>query len=326
MFEQPRNRLIGVCRAHHAEDLPGLIRVEAAELVAYLCPGSAAKIDRDALSAAYDQMHMRGETLGARPDQMLTRDDAEMVLIANSDRLKTALDAATGREEIRVEIFWDPDAVLDRYRDAPELSQLSAHVIKTRGAAYMAAIDALQRRLSDSFAATLRRYAEDCIALPHPDGTCLVSLACLTRRNGSNIREAVAEIRATWPEGLRIIVHGPAPATTFHAMELLHIMPSDVASAAALLRLNEVEATSPRLLRNRARATILNGNPTLQRDAEMTRAVAAVAQARDLLMDRLHALEALSNAGYSAYFPILVRFLRTEEAMPPIPARQGAAA
>lgn len=245
-----------------------------------------------------------GDVLPAGAAAPLREADARVALVANADALRATLEGLEGRVQYQLRVDWNPAEALRRFADAPELSRALAAPRADRGfgAALRDAAEALRARLGAAFAASIADACEDAVGLPLDGPEALVNLACLAARPRVPALEAALErIDATWPEGLRIRMIGPAPAVSFAALALERPTAAALGAAAQRLGLDTPPAdpaAATAAFRAKARA--------LGAAEGEAAAFGPLRDAATLLARVATAREALARAGLPTAAPVLL--------------------
>jgi hypothetical protein len=263
------------------------------------------------------RLSLGGSILPAGPAAALGPLDAAPALAANAGFLRDALARMAGRVQRRVIIAWDRAETLRRHANDPELT-VAMGACADRAAQISAenqGLAILRERLATLYALQFMAVCEDALPGTPASVDVVLDMLCLIEPAMGLAFEATAEaIGDAWPEGLTIIVGGPAPATGFVALDFE--APADAALDAAALALGvgDPRATSPEAVDAafRARAGGLRLHPggpepeSAQVDA--LRASAA------LLLRAAAARGAVRAAGLPDDAPVMLAVLRPGEA------------
>lgn len=259
-----------------------------------------------------EALHRAGPVLPAEAAP-IALDEAAHFLIARASPVKSALNRLEGVAQYELTLDWDPAGVLAQFRNSAELAPVFAGspVAASRVAE---AVATLRRRLADGAASQLSRVAEDLLPLPtEADDSAVARFAILIRAEEAAALDPVLEaIDAIWPEGFRLRLTGPTPATAFSALRLVRPPDGALSAAARLLEVPEDGLTwwSNEELRTACRAGLREGRgePDALRAAER------------LLAESAAAARSLRAAGLSdAPLPPCMALARSDGAPPVLP-------
>ncbi|MEM9232052.1 MAG: GvpL/GvpF family gas vesicle protein [Pseudomonadota bacterium] len=208
-----------------------------------------------------ERLHRFGDTLPVQPGEPQTPEAIKRSIAANEPILAAAMQTIHGCEQFQVQIYWAESKVMSRFEDSPEISALRTSGSAVSPAQLLRAIGNLRHSLATEFVTKLARAARDCIELPiDPKDGMIVNCACLVPRQGTRAFEAELEqIDQVWPEGLRIRMIGPAPASSFATLTLTEIPCRAVDAATSTLGLEPAADRSA--IRTARRGALLAAHP-----------------------------------------------------------------
>ncbi len=165
-----------------------------------------------------------------RPQATIDKVDVPALIAANRPLFDGLTNRLVGKVQFQVTVSWDPNGVLNRFRDTPELSDL--FVAKSIAPARLTqSIERLAKRLRDQINQTLEDVADEILQLPVTADMLTNTVVLMHIDRLSYLDQSVEAIDAIWTEGLRIKQIGPAPAASFASIDLHRIDASDVTIA-----------------------------------------------------------------------------------------------
>ncbi|MEO0915901.1 MAG: GvpL/GvpF family gas vesicle protein [Pseudomonadota bacterium] len=221
---------------------------------------------RNRLSAAaerqlwLEQLMDTGTVLPFAPGSEIDKSDAASLVAANAETLATLTQELEGCVQYQITVEWSEALVLERFRNAPELSPLFA-ATSVSAASVASSVARLAKRLGGEFAANLRLISQDFAELPLETGMIFNCVLLIDRDSIEALEAALVEIDTVWTEGFRIRQVGPSPATSFATLRLQHQEADAVERAFQSLELSvsaseaHIHESRQRLLRERASDT-----------------------------------------------------------------------
>jgi hypothetical protein len=196
-----------------------------------------------------EAIHAFGPLLPAVNEAVIeTHADAEDLLLGSGDLLRETLQAYGTKVQFQIGIDWKPEVMLKLHAGDAELADLmqkSGTDRASRGAALVAFIASLRKRLADGFAQTIAAAALETALLPTSGETGVVNIvALIDRADEALLDRAVEAIDAALPNALSIRYTGPLPPVSFAGLDVRKTSAGDLIAARHLLGLDERSPTA----------------------------------------------------------------------------------
>jgi hypothetical protein len=228
-----------------------------------------------------------GTLLPARQNSPLSLSGASDFLTANQPTLSRLLQRFHGLVQVQVTVSWTEQAVLQRFRGAPELAPLFSGAA-VQAAALSQAVQSLAQRISGEIGHHLTATSVDCALLPTTSDVLWNGALLVPGTQIDEFYAAVEAVDAIWSEGFRIRQIGPAPVGSFATLMLERVDPKQIQAALAafdLASLAEIDVLDARR-RDRLMTT---SNVSYRRQADLVSAAARLQAVRPFAMAQIWA-------------------------------------
>ncbi|MDX8348468.1 GvpL/GvpF family gas vesicle protein [Cognatiyoonia sp. IB215446] len=207
-----------------------------------------------------------------RPQFFISQEHLPGLVSANRPLLDRLGARLKGKVQYQITVNWNEEAVLDKFRDSPELRGLfkKRQVTPTTLAR---STSELRKRLVSQIETQLSRLSDQVIDLPAMPDMLFNAVILLARAQIPELDAAVEAVDDIWTEGFQIKQIGPAPAASF---ALLDPKPIDAGEIdAALKHLDLQRPLDESTVARARRETLLN----VPQQADYTKRCAEIAAA-----------------------------------------------
>ncbi|WP_342070898.1 GvpL/GvpF family gas vesicle protein [Yoonia algicola] len=174
-----------------------------------------------------EQCMQCGTVLPFGMDSMIDQADVPALIAANRPLLDALASRFAGKVQFQVTVSWDPQGVLSKFRNSPELSGLFGEVSIAPDKLSLS-VKALSERLQNQILHLLEKVASEVLQLPVTDDMLTNSVVLVETSRLAELDQTIEAIDAIWTEGLRIKQIGPAPAASFASLAPRKITARDI--------------------------------------------------------------------------------------------------
>ena len=163
--------------------------------------------------------------LPASPLAHLSPEASAVFLDANRPVLFDLIARFAGLVQYQLQIAWNEEQVLTRFRHSPEIEPLFAKPTKPEG------IPLAVGRLAESLGSVIVQElspALEILSLPLAPGLLWNGALLLPQKAEGELEVALQKIDAIWTEGLTLRLTGPAPVMSFCTLELEKISAAQI--------------------------------------------------------------------------------------------------
>ncbi len=177
-----------------------------------------------------------GTVLPFQMNAILDQADVPALIAANRPLFGTLANRFAGKVQFQVTISWDPQGVLGKFRNSPELSGLFATNSITPDQ-LSHSIKRLAKRLGRQFLHAFEDVATEVLQLPITENMLANTVLLMDHNRLRELDQALEAIDVIWTEGFHIKQIGPAPAASFATIAPHTITKRDIDSALQTLGL-----------------------------------------------------------------------------------------